>query len=275
MRLRDTRYTGTNRCWPCTALNSGVLVLAVGGLVALGYRLLAVAILLGGTLTLALKGYLLPGTPSVGRRLPRTVRDRFGKTDPVTSRPATTALVESGVLTDQLTLADDADAELLGEARTLVEDRSRLEASVERCFPAVEEVSVTRSLGGGENWFALDADEVTVEQWPARPVAALDVAAVSVLERAEIAWAERSPAERDHLLALVRYGTSTCPACETPFTAPDGPTVACCGGRSLAGERRCEPCGYALVDRNDLPRDETDEVPDAGAVPLESSGGDA
>lgn len=275
MRLRDTRHTGPNRCWPCTILNGVVLALAVGGLVAVGHRLLAAALLLGGTVALLLKGYLVPGTPSVGRRLPRTVRERFGKTDPISSRPATTALVEAGVLTNGLTLRDDAAEEILGESRTLVDGRSRLEAAVETRFPTVEEVSVNRSLGGGENWFALDADEMTIRQWPARPVVALDVAAASVLQRAGIDWAGRSPTERGHLLALVRYGTQTCPACEMPFTTPNGPTVSCCGGRSLAGERRCVPCGYALVDRNDLPPDETNGKPDGDAATLSKPGVDA
>lgn len=253
MRFHDSRYTGANRCWPCTALNSAVLVVAVGALAAAGQFGTALALAVGGALAIGFRGYLVPGTPRLGRRLPRPVRERFGEVDPAASLPATAALVEAGVLTEGLDLTDDAAAAIETRAKELLTDRSALETAVESQFPDVVEVSVNRALDGGERWFALDADEVTVRQWDARPVAALDVAAASHLADAPVDWAGRTATEREHLLALVRYGAPTCPACDEPYTDPDGPTVACCGGRTLVGERRCDACGYPLVDRNDLP----------------------
>ena len=253
MRLRDPRYTGSNRCRPCTILNVALLAVVAGALVAVGAWPVAAGVVLVGGLAVALRGYVVPGTPAIGRRLPEPIRTRFGHDDTVRSGPAATALFESGVLTEDLELGDRAANRLLPAALDLVDDRERLASEVRSRFEPVEEVSVNRALDGGEHWLALDAQQATVRQWEARPVVALDVAAAGLLADAAVAWDDKSPRERDELLALVRYGTPRCPACGETFRAIDDDPVACCGGRSLVGERRCEHCGYALIDRNDLP----------------------
>lgn len=217
---------------------------------------MAVAFAGVGTAAIALRGYLVPGTPALSERFSAFVRTRFGQTNRRAESSVTALLVENDVLDDDLTLTTEASSRILDEARDLHEDRPRLETQAVEAFPAVAEISVNRALGGGETWFAHDADENTVRQWSARPVAALDVAAADVLSERLADWESRTPRERDQMLALVRYGTSTCPACDEQFDSSDGPRVACCGGRSLAGDRRCSACSYSLVDRNDLPADE-------------------
>jgi hypothetical protein len=183
------------------------------------------------------------------------VRSRFGVHDPAADLPVTAALVDAGVLEADLELADDADAALDEEASELVDDREALEAATVERIAGATDVSVNRRLGGGERWFVADDDGMTVRQWGARQVAALDVAGAALLERRLPEWAERDPTERETALALVRYGASTCPDCGSPFEVPDGPRVVCCGGRSLVGERRCGTCEYVVVDRNDLPEE--------------------
>lgn len=77
--LRQPEYTGENRCEPCTALN--LLIAAVlGWLVSRRSRLagfLAVVVSVG---LISLRGYLVPGTPTLTKRyLPATVLRWFGK----------------------------------------------------------------------------------------------------------------------------------------------------------------------------------------------------
>lgn len=252
VRIRNPRHTGRRRCWPCTVLNVGVVVLGGAVLSTVGSDAVALLAVLFGLGVVWLRGYLVPGTPRIGRRLPESVRSRFGTHDPAADLPATERLVAAGVLHDDLGVAADVDAAVYERASALVDDRETLEDAVSARFDATD-VSVNRRLGGGERWFARDGDGRTVGQWEARPLAALDVAGAAVLDDRLADWDGRDDAERTTMLALLRYGVSDCPTCGTAFTESDGRRVTCCGGRSLVGARRCAECGYALVDRNDLP----------------------
>lgn len=251
-RFRDPQYTGPNRCWPCTAVNVGLVLLVGAALIAVGAAAIAVPAVVAGLGVIFLRGYLVPGTPRLGRSLPEPVRSWFGTHDPVTELSATDALVDADVLADDLSLDAGVDMTIQAQARAYIEDREALEAAALEQFDAAT-VSVNRALGGGERWFLLDEDQETVRQWEARPVAALDTAGAAVLEKRlpdRDCWAER---DRTTMLALLRYGASACPACGTAFEEGEGVDVTCCGGRSLVGARRCADCGYPLVDRNDLP----------------------
>ncbi|MFB6155518.1 MAG: hypothetical protein ABEJ22_06450 [Haloferacaceae archaeon] len=91
-RLRQPEYTGENRCIPCTAVNVAialVLAVAVGFLSALaGGAVFVVSLVL-----IALRGYLVPGTPTLTKRyFPDWVLARFDKVE----RPAGGAAVAAG-----------------------------------------------------------------------------------------------------------------------------------------------------------------------------------
>jgi hypothetical protein len=64
-RLRRDRYTGSNRCWPCTGLNLLILAaLAAGAWLTLGAAV-GVGTLVVGLAAVWLRGYLVPLTPRV------------------------------------------------------------------------------------------------------------------------------------------------------------------------------------------------------------------
>ncbi|APX97631.1 hypothetical protein [Natronorubrum daqingense] len=77
--LKQPEYTGENRCEPCTLLNLAIAV-AVGSLVARKTKLggaLAIVVSIG---LIYLRGYLVPGTPTLTKRyLPPEVLRWFGK----------------------------------------------------------------------------------------------------------------------------------------------------------------------------------------------------
>ncbi|QLH75926.1 hypothetical protein HZS55_00785 [Halosimplex rubrum] len=88
-RLRRPEYTGENRCLPCTVLNVGIAsagaTLLGAWLVAAGYETaaagVATAVLVVSLATIWLRGYLVPGTPTLTKRhLPAPVLAAFGKT---------------------------------------------------------------------------------------------------------------------------------------------------------------------------------------------------
>ncbi|ADB62613.1 hypothetical protein Htur_3751 [Haloterrigena turkmenica DSM 5511] len=77
--LRQPAYTGENRCEPCTILNLAIAA-AVGSLIARKSRL-GGALAVGVSIALIyLRGYLVPGTPTLTKRyLPPEVLRWFGK----------------------------------------------------------------------------------------------------------------------------------------------------------------------------------------------------
>lgn len=88
-RLRRPEYTGENRCLPCTVLNVGIAsvgaTLLGAWLVAAGFATAAVGVSTGvlavSLAAIWLRGYLVPGTPTLTKRyLPASVLAAFGKT---------------------------------------------------------------------------------------------------------------------------------------------------------------------------------------------------
>lgn len=271
-RFRNPKYTGHNRCWPCTALNVGVVLLIGTGLTVLGGAVVALPAVVVGLAVVWLRGYLVPGTPRIGRKLPEPVRSRFGIHDPVTELSATNTLVAAGVLKNDLGLDPATDRTIQAQAVAYVDDREALEAAVLERFNAAT-VSVNRALGGGEQWFVLDEDEQTVRQWEARQVAALDVAGAAFLENRLPNWDRWAERDRSAMLALLRYDASACPDCGAVFEESEENDVTCCGGRSLVGARRCADCSYSLVDRNDLPTQAVETAADNRSEPIRSGAG--
>lgn len=259
LQVRAPQYTGSNRCWPCTVLNIGIVLLGGAVLTTVAGVMVALSAVVVGLAAIWLRGYLVPGTPRLGRRLPQPVRSWFGTHDPVMERPAVDELVTANVLDADLDCTPEANAAIRAQASSYVDDREALEAAALAEFDATT-VSVNRRLGGGERWFVLDDAEQTVCQWGARPVAALDVAGSAYLDDQLPDWDRRDSREKSAMLALLRYGIPSCPDCGDAFEATEQ-DVTCCGGRSLAGARRCTECDYPLVDRNDLPTQTIERTP--------------
>ncbi|HET7324840.1 MAG TPA: hypothetical protein VFJ06_10950, partial [Halococcus sp.] len=78
-RFRRPEYTGANRCTPCTVVNLLIAVVVTGAVALLvpEVAILAFIIFVG---TIYLRGYLVPGTPSLTKQyLPARVLRLFGK----------------------------------------------------------------------------------------------------------------------------------------------------------------------------------------------------
>ncbi|MXR19811.1 hypothetical protein [Halobacterium bonnevillei] len=108
--LKRAEFTGSNRCWPCTALNVALLALVVGVLAP--FRPIpAAAAAVVGTAVIWLRGYLVPYTPrfapKLAARLPGDVFDHSPRADSLDDvrdgaadgEAVLEALVEAGVVT--------------------------------------------------------------------------------------------------------------------------------------------------------------------------------
>lgn len=117
--LRQEEYVGENRCWPCTVVN-----IAIGALLALAGGAIArrvggensgrlVTIVLGVVFgaAISLRGYLVPGTPTLTKQyLPEPVLQLFGKSPGTdTDDLAFSEQIEERVETDTVQSSDDAD----------------------------------------------------------------------------------------------------------------------------------------------------------------------
>lgn len=260
MNLRNPRYTGESRCWPCTVLNLGLVVLVSGGVALAGNVIVASVVLAAGTAAITLRGYALPGTPQLTGRLPDPILKLFGK-EPASVSPnanSVRSVQDVGLIKpedDTISLVESVRKEYERRTQDLVSDREHLKAAVIETFNEIVEVSVNRSLGGDENWFAKDSDGNLIMKWEARPVVAMDVVGETLLAERVSNWSEYELNHRSRARALLRRGNRTCPACGSDFESDSKSEVVCCGGRSLVGTLRCPACSYAVVDENDLPTD--------------------
>lgn len=255
--LRRQEFTGSNRCWPCTALNVAILALVVGVL-ALFRPISAAVVAAAGIAVIWLRGYLVPYAPQfapkLAARLPGNVFDHSTRADsledvregPADGEAVLEALVAAGVVTVdgvQLGLRDGvADAwrarmsALADSPDALVEAAQQDVAGIETArIEALDDETYLVVTGGSTAWLP-------------EAVAVAEVGAVQTLAETDL------PAARQELAAHALCAfLDTCPVCgddvvegtaddccghTVPDPSYDPPTVLAC--------ERCEVAFYTL-----------------------------
>lgn len=167
-RLRQPEYTGENRCIPCTVTN---VVITVGLVLAVWYGwtvlvgslawLVGGLVLVGGLAAIWLRGYLVPGTPTLTKQyFPESVLRVFDK-EPTADTPGgfDTGAVETeddAAATAEETAADhdeadtDADAETAAETEEIDAEELLLSAGV--VTPCANEDDLCMTEGFRVNW---------------------------------------------------------------------------------------------------------------------------
>lgn len=251
-KLRAPETTGPNRCWPCTAANllvATVVAVAVGRWVnpPAGAGVLVVA-----GVAVWLRGYVVPGTPSLVKRYvpDRVVRAFERDRDPIP-------------VDDHI----DADA-LLREAGVV---RSRPGGALEldptfeadwtaRMYEIGRDTDEAVALGGllgvspgrVERWYAGPAltarvDGRRVGQWESRAALVADVAAGHVLATRLARWGDVRPHHRTELIGALRPFISTCPSCEGEVTLGQTAVPSCCGPDEVIAAT-CLACDARLFE---------------------------
>ncbi len=237
--LRKPEYTGDNRCWPCTTLNAGILLFACAGIAELlpgkrTRRLSAVAMVgvIGGA-AIALRGYLIPGTPGVAPKLvarlspkpqpPTETGSLAGETDEDVGERALSELLDSGIIHtvgESLHLDEGFRTDWRDEMATL--RTGNLEAAVRN---ASSSPVTTESVNDGA-FIVVTTDEIGDERWLSRPVAIAEVAATRALAEYDI-----DPDVRVQSASALRAFLDDCPVCDAPLEVTSADN--CCGsGRS-------------------------------------------
>lgn len=234
--LRAPEHTGGNRCWPCTAVNLGLVAVAAVWLVVRHRRLSSLLVAAVGITAIALRGYVVPYTPEFAPKLVAASPlpgDLFDKSPTAGTRESLTdSALDGETVFRELTAAGvlTADGELVRPAESIDEawhremdrlaDRplDELAATARETLPSVD--AVEGYDDGDREWLAVGTGHGDLV---ARPVAIAELAAYRTLadtvgdDRLRLAGAR-----------TFRMFLNRCPACATPLASSS--EVSCCGG---------------------------------------------
>lgn len=265
-RLRQPEYTGENRCLPCTVVNLGfALVTSVGlavGVVAIGVPLTGAVLVAGITLLGALalvylRGYVVPGTPTLTRRyMPRRLLQAFGKApDPPRDERGSVEiedlLVEAGAVEEcpdrnDLCLRESfeeawwgrIDADEVSEEDVLeLFDEDEIDA-----LPARELTVESR-----DDAYVAYVDETLIAQWESHAAWVADMTAAAELRERYPGWDELDFPERTEVAGSLRLWLTRCPDCRAPVTMDEETVESCCWQRRALAAT-CEGCESRLFE---------------------------
>ncbi len=271
MRLRQPEYTGENRCYPCTAVNVVLSVFFAVVLASALYLLTAsfVVASLTGTVFLFLaltsvwlRGYLVPGTPTLTKRyMPEKVLALFGKADAgratgagartedeteAEAKQVETFLTEAGAVEfsediDDLVLTQEFEREWNDEIRRVDENPDADEVLAEIGFdPDDERIERYDGAVAVRDWDA----EFT--RWPSPTALRVDMAGARLLSR-HPDWDGYTPEERATVLRSLRIFLEDCPDCGDIDVSHD--TVeSCCSVRQVV-VLTCSETGDRLMEQ--------------------------
>ena len=257
--LRRPEYTGENRCLPCTLLNLALVVLAAA-FAGTRHRLAGALTLGAGVSLVALRGYVVPGTPWFAPRLVEALGIDFDHPDPpgdplvdadappdslgadLDPAEILQALLAAGVVAEDgpdLVLDEEFRAEWqrrMAELRTAA-DEELLDRVAAACPQDVE--------GHRHDDRILLAGDRDIRT--SRPVAIAETAAIETLASYDVPEPVRAPAATPLRTFLER-----CPRCGS--RVEETTIQNCCGGPGSAYANpeqpvlACEDCEAVVVE---------------------------
>jgi hypothetical protein len=261
-RLRQPEYRGANRCAPCTAVNL-LIAVAIVSMIAVLTPFLAIATFVVFVAIIYLRGYLVPGTPTLTKRyLPASVLRLFDK-QPSIEHPVN---VEQTKPADSGTAGSDnaGTAELLAAAGVIgqigTDDidlipafRGEWREQIRACrehTPKAEDVRAMFNAEDvsrhGEQFFVVDGNASV--RWESEAALAADIAAVSILEKCLNDWATLDRDRQRSVLSGLRLCLEQCPSCDGSVDVTKDRVDPCCQKSHLIVDSICENCGTALVN---------------------------
>jgi hypothetical protein len=278
-RYRNPAYTGENRCFPCTIVNVAIAVVT-SLLVALVSRRGALIAFVGSLVSIGLRGYLVPGTPTLTKRyLPDRVLARF-ETHPPAERQSSPDREQSDNLQRET-------IEELERQREQTVDPERFLLEVDAVEP-LEDGSDLRFTDALESEIAdqeaslpddpleaallaelygIDANLIEIQdrsypavrighrvhRWPSTSALTADVATHRALEALTDRWADVPQGQRVELLEVLRSFRTNCPDCGGAIAMSEDTIESCCRTYEVLA-LICTTCDSALLefDQNEI-----------------------
>lgn len=254
--IRQPKYTGENRCIPCTINNLAVAAVVCvwlwvvwwPGTVIFGVFALA---------NIALRGYLVPGTPALTQRYtPGRLLSVFEEesdagtamtTEEMVAVNTERLLVESGALKSCEEIDDLCLTPRFREAWYERMDRIA-NAETER-----EALAETLDTGGEIAFvdhgkaFTAHIDGQSIGQWESRAAFVADLAAARELPRWIGQWDRLDVAEQGTLIRSLRVFIELCPSCGGQVTPLEETVESCCRAHTVLAIS-CDFCGARLFE---------------------------
>jgi hypothetical protein len=260
-RLRQPEHTGEDRCTPCTVVNL-LIAVAIAGVVTVLSPWLAIAAFVAFVGTIYLRGYLVPGTPSLTKRyLPARVLRLFGK-EPIErsfdggavtsaeyadSNPETAetdgVLAAAGVVSR----TEEADIDLTPGFKD--EWRERIQTTRERTLETedVREMLDADSVSRhGNQSFVVDGNKSV--RWGSNAAFVADIAAASILDERLDEWDSFEWDRKRSVFLGLRLCLERCPSCDGTVETSENRADPCCQKPHRMAQSICGNCGAAIAD---------------------------
>lgn len=273
-RFRQPKYTGENRCVPCTAVNLliAVVVSALAAIVSTVGGLGVFALSVGA---IYLRGYLVPGTPALTKRyLPERVLRWFNKdthstvqmTDGAIDADPERVLLDASAVElyregTELHLTDEFQSawrERISTARKHDLDKEHLAGAI--AVP-LRTTDVTIDRHGVA--FVAYVDDAVIGQWSSQAAVIADVAAAAALSDRTSLWSDLVPAEIARVLMSLRVFLEKCPECGGSVHVEQEAVESCCQSYEVIAST-CRDCEARLFEMewDGAGLDDADDQPD-------------
>lgn len=281
--VRNEEYTGENRCIPCTAVNVGIALL-LGAVVALVAVELAVVVVVVSLASIYLRGYLVPGTPTLTKRyLPNRVLQLFDHhplEEEVVENPDEETGEESFETVEKIRrqreeVVDPEQFLLEVDVVTPTEDGSDLRLTEEFAAAADREIEEFRGTrpdrAAVADVFDVDSDDVEFKQreypavrigrrirkWPSDGALLVDVATHRALAERTDRWRQVPLEQRVGILESLRTFRDSCPICDGEVDFGEAVVESCCATYEVISFE-CLDCGERFLELDPAKIDEGD-----------------
>ncbi len=261
-QFKQEEYTGSNRCLPCTVVNS-VIALVVGAVIGrFSRRAGAVAVVVSGVI-IYLRGYLVPGTPTLTKEyMPEWALRLFGKEPPTTGGIEVDRGEETEFELDVEQFLHDVDAiEPCPDADDdcLVDEFGSLWHSEIESLQGREDLKpvVSDRFGLNESEFEVEphddarlliVDGEHVAKWPSEAALIADVAGAGIIAERSTRWADLGTVQRGQVLRGLRIFLETCPTSDGSVSMGEETVESCCSTQEVVAVT-CSDSGARLFEQ--------------------------
>lgn len=252
--FRRPEYTGANRCRPCTAVNVGIAALISIGVGAFSLAGGIAVAFLGGA-AIYLRGYLVPGTPTLTKRyFPDWFLGYFDAVhhpidiDDVSDLDGEDLLLRTGAIVED-EAADDLvlDPEFETAWRTRIDALDSVDAAAADLAAMIGIDDDTFTVEWNGDAFVAWEDGHQLGQWESQGAFLADVAAAKELDMRYGGWDDLSIARRSQTLGLLRLFLDWCPTCDGTVALGQDVVESCCRSVDVVAAT-CQDCGDRLFE---------------------------
>lgn len=255
-RFRQSEYTGDNRCIPCTVVNIAIAVI-ISVFAAIASTILGASVFVLSLGTIYLRGYLVPGTPTLTKRyFPERVLRLFDKdstasmTDDTLEIDPERVLLDAGAVepcqggTDLCLTSGFQEAwrKRIHAARSHDPDEDHLADALD--VPP-EDGRITIEQHGDA--FVAHTDDAVAGQWSSRAAVVADVAAAAELGERFSEWSAFTPVGIARVLMSLRIFIEQCPKCDGPVLVEQEVVESCCRSYDVVVSA-CQDCDARLFE---------------------------